>query len=687
MAARSADHAATSGGLTFWQRTRIAVGQAFHTFSASSVAAATWPSALRRGMLVGVVVLVAFLTGHQAEGFGIAIGALNLGLADAVVPRRSLAGVFAVVTVGTGVIAFLSSLAAGTWWSLLLLVVLAYVFGCVSGSGFAAMQASFVPLITAIVFSNDPGDAAQALNYAVCAMIGCVLQAVSGLIAWRYERHASMRRSLGTLHQAIAAMARSAMPDDEIGYRAANREIAAEQMLAGGRFEPASHDYYAAVIRRAHELRMALATWFALPQEDATRTPERLEAIAGTLTVLDARLRSARRRSDPLPVIPRDDDPVWNTVLHRLDDLVVAVDAPVPPRTAGAPDTSVARRAETGERLADRIAPWLAMLVPGAPQWWHGLRLAVAIGIAQTLALALHVDRGYWLSLTVLVCLQPDFARTLTHGAQRAAGTLAGVLVIGLVTWVTDGYPLVLTLVVAVAAPLVMKFQTANYGIEAFFITLFVGGLLESTAPSATVLDFRLLNTLAGFAISLLVYLILPRWKSDGLAAELVKVIDTQRARMNEVLGSLRDPAGADVARLRGLGLDARNALVTARADAEASAIEPRHIEKDPRAAIELLDACHAFGLATMAVEATVRDRGRTLTPVDAEPLRARLDRTMAGTVHAIEDDQLAAADDPIELDRLPVTNDEACNRALQLMASSVATISLSAQRVRGNLS
>lgn len=672
---------ASSDGLSFGQRTRIAVNQAFHTSVASSVAVTTWPSALRRGLLVGIIALIALLTGHQAQGFAIAIGALNLGLVDGVVPKRSLAQVFTLVTIGTGVICFLSSLAATTWWSLPLLVVLAYGYGCLSGSGFIAMHAAMITLITGIVFSNDPGDVQQALTTAMFAVIGCLIQMASGLIAWRYERKAAMHRSIGTLLRSIATLAEHDAPDSELAYKAATREIAAERMLASGRFEPQIHAYYANVIRQANWFRMALATWLSVPSRTDHAAADH-DAIVAALKALDNQVRSPHHHRVELPQLPRDDDPIWNALVDHLSNLIEAVNAPI---AAKAPDGSVLSRAESGLSLSEKISPWLGLFKPGAPMSKHGLRLAVAIGIAQVLTLALHIDRGYWLSVTVLICLQPDFASTLTHGALRAAGTLGGVLAIGIITWATDGSALILTIVVIIVGPMVMKLQTANYGLEAFFITCVVAGLLESVEPSDQTLGLRLANTIAGFAIALAVYLIFPKWKSDELGNGLAKVVDAHRVWMDSVLSALRNPTMTDTAELRSLGLQARNSSLAVQPDAQASVIEPHHIERDPRAALELIGACHSMGLATMAIEATIRDRGETLTPIDTDFVRDHLDEALLASTQLIAGQAATPPTAAIQSSEVPQTNDAICNHALSDLISSTATVYLSAQQVRAS--
>lgn len=669
--------------MTFGERTRIAVGQAFHTAVVSPVAAATWPNALRRGGLVGLIVLISFLLDQPGVGFSVAIGALNLGLVDGVVPRRSLAKVFALVTIGTGVICFLSVLAAHTWWSLLLLVVLAYGNGCLAGSGFVAMHVALVSLITGVVFSNDPGDLSQALTMAAWVVLGCLLQSASGLLAWRYERDAAMRRTLGALVQSVARLVEAGEYRQELAYIAAKREVAAERMLAGARFDSATHDHYARIIREINWLRLETADWLTSPEVKPAQGAD----VVGVLAQIDVQLRRPHHRHDrPIPSLPRTEDPIWNELASRLDELAAAACAPAPavaPR--GTPRNGVADKAESGLSLRDRVEPWLALFKPGAAMSRHGLRLAIAIGIAQTLTLALDLDRGYWLSVTVLICMQPDFAATLTHGSQRAVGTFFGVLVVSVIVIATSGNELVLTLIVIISAPLVMKLQTGNYGIEAFFITCFVAALLESVSPSTDTLAIRLANTILGFAIALAVYLILPRWKSDSVNDSLVSVIEAHRVWALSLLSSLGNPRQIDLERLRDLGRDARNATVKVRPDAESALIEPHHIAKDPRAALEVLDACQSIGIAAMAVEATLRSRSTSLVASDLASVSSRLDRAMTNSEELLRDPQASRVRAPIASKELPDVGDPACDHALGFMVSGVTNLQLAATRVQAN--
>src|SRR5258708_21611287 len=63
----------------------------------------------------------------------------------------------------------------------------------------------------------------------------------------------------------------------------------------------------------------------------------------------------------------------------------------------------------------------------------HALRLAASTALAGVIASAFHLTRGYWIPITVVVVLKPNFGGTLHRAVQRITGTVAGVLFSALV--------------------------------------------------------------------------------------------------------------------------------------------------------------------------------------------------------------------------------------------------------------
>ena len=66
---------------------------------------------------------------------------------------------------------------------------------------------------------------------------------------------------------------------------------------------------------------------------------------------------------------------------------------------------------------------------PGSPLLRHAVRLALAVAVAHVVAAAVGLDRGYWVAMTAVIVLRPDYSSTLQRGLGRVVGTLAGVLI------------------------------------------------------------------------------------------------------------------------------------------------------------------------------------------------------------------------------------------------------------------
>ncbi|HEY9601211.1 MAG TPA: FUSC family membrane protein, partial [Allocoleopsis sp.] len=65
----------------------------------------------------------------------------------------------------------------------------------------------------------------------------------------------------------------------------------------------------------------------------------------------------------------------------------------------------------------------------------HALRLAIVATIAEVLASILHLSTGYWITLTAVVALKPNYGGTSQTTLQRVLGTvLGGIIGIAIVT-------------------------------------------------------------------------------------------------------------------------------------------------------------------------------------------------------------------------------------------------------------
>jgi hypothetical protein len=108
----------------------------------------------------------------------------------------------------------------------------------------------------------------------------------------------------------------------------------------------------------------------------------------------------------------------------------------------------------------------------------HAFSYALTVFLAAFLTEIFNVERGYWVTITVLLVMRPDRTQSVYITLQRLIGTLLGVLVAEAVIHSFD-YLTALVVGVAVCAAAVPWASAKNYLLVAFFATIMVVFLLE----------------------------------------------------------------------------------------------------------------------------------------------------------------------------------------------------------------
>ncbi len=70
-------------------------------------------------------------------------------------------------------------------------------------------------------------------------------------------------------------------------------------------------------------------------------------------------------------------------------------------------------------QLRSALRQVVAAASPSSPAFRHGVRLAVVIPLATELARLLPLQRGYWLAVTTVIVLKPDFTATVSRGHRQ----------------------------------------------------------------------------------------------------------------------------------------------------------------------------------------------------------------------------------------------------------------------------
>jgi len=131
-------------------------------------------------------------------------------------------------------------------------------------------------------------------------------------------------------------------------------------------------------------------------------------------------------------------------------------------------------------------------------------RLVLVLLTSTAIYRYFHVRNGYWIPMTALLVLKPQWADTLSRGIARMLGTVAGA---GFAVLLARLLPLpawLLPTLVMVSAWGCYALQAVNYAVFSFFITLYIvflfrfGGFSQTTAA-----HIRLVNTVVGGALAL----------------------------------------------------------------------------------------------------------------------------------------------------------------------------------------
>jgi hypothetical protein len=185
----------------------------------------------------------------------------------------------------------------------------------------------------------------------------------------------------------------------------------------------------------------------------------------------------------------------------------------------------------------------------------YSARIAVLMMLGVGLYRGFDIPRGYWIPLTIIVVLQPDYAATRKKAGLRLLGTSAGVLLAsGLLLLNPERGVMLATIAVTMAC--FAFWVRRNYAVGVFFVTLMLGLLLhlEGTPTTIFVLE-RLGSTAAGGAIALLAALFFwPSWERHRARAVLASALRANREYLERVVGCLArgqtyDPHAVDAKR------------------------------------------------------------------------------------------------------------------------------------------
>lgn len=156
----------------------------------------------------------------------------------------------------------------------------------------------------------------------------------------------------------------------------------------------------------------------------------------------------------------------------------------------------------------------------------HALRLSIAVAFAFVIGEVFEIQNAYWIMLTILVILRPNYGLTKERAKDRIIGTIIGGGIAFGIVLLTQNTILYIILIVS-SLILAFSLMQRNYRWAAAFITLNIVFVYSFIHPdSLSVIQYRVIDTIIGGLISIIaIYTILPSWEVLNLDSVLLKAL------------------------------------------------------------------------------------------------------------------------------------------------------------------
>jgi uncharacterized membrane protein (TIGR01666 family) len=167
----------------------------------------------------------------------------------------------------------------------------------------------------------------------------------------------------------------------------------------------------------------------------------------------------------------------------------------------------------------------------------HAIRVSLATVAGYLLGLALHLDRVYWILLTIVVILKPGFGLTKSRSYQRMIGTVIGALFAIAVLLLTNNATAIF-IIMLICILGAYTFMTYQYTVSVIFTTPFIIFLLHFLHPAdLQYATQRVLDTFIGAGLAFIANLTLwPSWEHKYLPSYMEKMVQSNKAYLEQVM-------------------------------------------------------------------------------------------------------------------------------------------------------
>jgi uncharacterized membrane protein YccC len=262
-------------------------------------------------------------------------------------------------------------------------------------------------------------------------------------------------------------------------------------------------------------------------------------------------------------------------------------------------------------RIHDAAAILRANLTLRSVAFRHAIRLGVTLALATALYrdLPLLLQRGYWIPLSALLVLKPDFTTTFARGAARSLGTILGAVLTTLLLSSLAPTKELLVILDAVMAYIAFSVLFVNYALFSAFITMEVVFLLTFVMPQPLLTSVdRAVDTAIGAILALLIYAIWPTWERSQVPGNLADRLEALRHYFVAVMEAYANPANFNDFAIQSRRMESRLGRSNADASVGRSLQEPEPHRFDPDLAQGLLASADSISRSVLSLEAYLMD-------------------------------------------------------------------------------
>jgi uncharacterized membrane protein YccC len=572
-------------------------------------------------------------------GLAVASGALNVSYSDGHDPygqraKRMLAtsALCAIAVMAGGLSGHYSVIAVllSSFW--------AFWAGFVIALGPTAESQGVISVVVLIIFASQVLTPERALQAGALAFGGGILQMLFSILLWPVHAYDPERRALSNLYLTLgkaAADPAQLMHSSPPGVEAST---AAQEALATRLSDHSGiGERFRSLLNQAERTRLRLFTLGRLLRRmrrekfgfaPAEMVEHLLESISHVLNAIGESLR----QNAPLKI-----DDAWLTAMHVETEALREAHETVERtflvsvvRDARRQMDAVSGQIRTAIKMAGDITPegleksqqsekrlpWKMRFTSLVPRleanfsfrsavFRHGVRLAATIAVAETLSRTLETPRAYWLPMTAVLVLKPEFTVTFTRGLLRIAGTILGLLLAtAMFHFLPPGIGLEVVLIGAFVF-LLRWIGPANYGIFGVAVSALVVLMIAITGVAPKdVIWARGLNTLMGGTLALIAYAVWPTWEHTQVDEVIARLLDSYLVYFTKVVDYLEGNPGVTPVDLDRLRLATRLARTNALASVDRMQSEPWTRPEDVPLLNGMLTSSHRFLHAVLSIEA-----------------------------------------------------------------------------------